>query len=193
LLYEVHDPSAYLSPDVVADFTSAAFEDLGDDRVRVTGVRGHPATPTYKALFAYRAGWSGETRVAFSWPDAHEKAKVAAAIFKKRVEAAGLPVQEWCFEYWGVDALGGPTVPHSTACEPADCGLRVAWRCDDPKIAALVGREMVPLTLSGPSAGLTGMGRGMGGGGASELLGIWPTLVDKALVDAHVTVAVEEA
>jgi hypothetical protein len=194
LLYEVHDPAAYLSPDVVADFTSAVFEDLGDDRVRVAGVRGLPATPTYKALLAYRAGWAGETRVAFSWPDAYEKAKVAAAIFKKRVEAAGLPVEEWCFEYWGVDALGGPTVPRPSAngCEPADCGLRVAWRCDDPKVAALVGREMVPLTLSGPSAGLTGMGRGMGGGGASELLAIWPTLVDKSLVDTHVTVAVEE-
>jgi hypothetical protein len=192
LLYEVHDPAAYLSPDVVADFASATFEDLGDDRVRVTGVHGRPATATYKALFAYRAGFAGETRVAFSWPDAYEKAKVAAAIFKKRVEAAGLPVEEWCFEYWGVDALGGPTVPRAATCEPADCGLRVAWRCHDPKVAALVGREMVPLTLSGPSAGLTGMGRGMGGGAASELLGIWPTLVDKSLVDAHVTVAVEE-
>ena len=69
--------------------------------------------------------------------------------------------------------------------------LRVAWRCDDPKVAGLVGRELVPLTLSGPAAGLSGMGRGMGGG-PTELLGIWPTLVEKALVDPHVTVAIEE-
>jgi hypothetical protein len=194
LLYEVHDPAAYLSPDVVADFTSATVADLGDDRVRITDVRGRPATATYKTLLAHHAGWAGEARVAFSWPDAYEKAKVTAAIFKRRVEMAGLHVREWCFEYWGVDALGGPTAPRpSAACEPPECGLRVAWRCDDPKAAGLVGRELVPLTLSGPAAGLSGMGRGMGGGPASELIGIWPTLVDKALVDSHVTVAVEEA
>ena len=122
LLYEVHDPAAYLSPDVVADFTSATVADLGDDRVRITDVRGRPATATYKTLLAHHAGWAGEARVAFSWPDAYEKAKVTAAIFKRRVEMAGLHVREWCFEYWGVDALGGPTAPRpSAACEPPEC------------------------------------------------------------------------
>jgi len=189
LLYEVHDPAAYLSPDVVADFTSAHFEDLPDDRVRVTDVRGLPATDTYKALVTYHAGWSGETRVAFSWPDAVEKAKATAAIFAKRVEMAGLDVKEWCVELWGVDALGGPTVPPTTA-EPPECVLRVAWRCEDARTAGYVGRELVPLTLSAPPAGLTGAGRG--GAPATELLGIWPTLVDKTLVDPYVGVTIQE-
>lgn len=189
LLYEVHDPTAYLAPDVVADFTSAGFSDEGGDRVRVTGVRGRPATATYKALLAHHAGWAGETRVAFSWPDAREKATATAAIFAERVRGIGLPVAEWGFEFWGVDALGGPTVPSTTA-EPPEVVLRAAWRCDDARTAALVGREMVPLTLSGPAAGMTGMGRG--GASPSELLGLWPTLIDKALVDPHVTVALEE-
>lgn len=188
LLYEVHDPARYLSPDVVADFSSATFTDLGDDRVEITGVRGTPATDTYKMLLAHRAGWSGEARVAFSWPDAHEKAKAAAAIFVKRVESAGYDVDEWCIEYWGVNALGGPTVPPSDH-EPPEVVLRAAWRCADQMTAGLVGRELIPLTLSAPPAGLTGMGRG--GGRPSELLGIWPTLVEKSLVDEHVTVTVE--
>jgi hypothetical protein len=192
LLYEVHDPAAYYSPDVVADFTSATFTDLGDDRVRVSDVQGKPATDTYKALLAYHAGFAGETRVAFSWPDAPEKAKATAAILAKRVEMAGIEVREWCFEYWGVDALGGPTVPPLPAgVEPPECVLRAAWRCDDERAARAVGRELVPLALSSPPAGLTGMGRGMAGG-TTELLGIWPTLVDKKLVDPGVTVAVEE-
>ncbi len=72
LLYEVHDPTRYLSPDVVADFTSAHFQDLADDQVRITDVRGTPATATYKLLLAHHAGWAGEARVAFSWPDAYE-------------------------------------------------------------------------------------------------------------------------
>jgi hypothetical protein len=189
LLYEVHDPARYLTPDVVADFTSARFEDLGDDRVRVTGVRGAPATDTYKALLAHHAGWAGEARVAYSWPEANEKATAAAAIFAKRVALAGLPVDEWCVELWGVDALGGATVP-ATDVEPPEVVARVAWRCADRATAALVGREMVPLTLSAPPAGMTGMGRGAGK--PTELLGIWPTLVEKELVDPRVTVHVEE-
>jgi len=189
LLYEVHDPAAYLAPDVVADFTSAHFEDLGDDRVRISDVRGAAATPTYKALLCHHAGWAGEARAAFSWPEAYEKAKATAAIFAKRVAQAGLSVDEWCFEYWGVDALGGPTVPHDDH-EPPEVALRAAWRCADPKTAGLVGRELVPLSLSGPAAGFTGMGRG--GGAPTELLGLWPTLVEKELVDTHVSVVVEE-
>ena len=130
LLYEVHDPTRYLSPDVVADFTSAQFEDLPGDEVRITGVRGTPATDTYKLLLAYHAGWSGEVRVAFSWPDAYEKAKATAAIFAKRVEMAGLEVAEWRIEYWGVDALGGPTVPAPPTAhrlhDPPECVLRAS-------------------------------------------------------------------
>jgi hypothetical protein len=192
LLYEVHDPARYLAPDVVADFTSAHFEDLAGDRVRVSGVKGRPATDTYKLLIASHAGWAGEARVAFSWPDAYEKAKATAAILLKRVEQAALAVDEWCVEYWGVDALGGPTVPraHVLECEPPECVLRVAWRCADQRTAGLVGRELVPLTLSAPPAGMTGAGRG--GASATELLSIWPTLVDKQLVDAEVRVVVEE-
>jgi hypothetical protein len=189
LLYEVHDPARYLSPDVVADFTSARFDDLAGDRVRITGVRGEPATETYKLLLSAHAGWSGETRVAFSWPDAYEKAKATAAILRKRVEMAGLAVDEWLFEYWGVDALGGPTVPPTTH-EPPECVLRVAWRCADQRTAGLVGRELVPLTLSAPPAGLTGAGRG--GGSATELLSIWPTLIDKSVVDEDVRIVLEE-
>src|SRR5262249_59184318 len=122
-------------------------------------------------------------------PDAYEKAKAPAAIFVKRAEMAALPVLEWHIEYWGVDALGGPTVPHaangSPLVEPPECVLRVAWRCDDPKTAGLVGRELVPLTLSAPPAGLTGAGGGGGSRGGTELLGIWPTLVGKEVVGAE--------
>ena len=189
LLYEVHDPARYLSPDVVADFSSARFEDLPGDRVRITEVRGAPATETYKLLLAAHAGWAGEARVAFSWPDAYEKAKATAAILRKRVEQAGHEVDEWLVEYWGVNALGGPTVPPSEH-EPPECTLRVAWRCPDQRTAGLVGRELVPLTLSAPPAGMTGAGRGAGS--ATELLSIWPTLIDKSVVDSEVRVVLEE-
>jgi hypothetical protein len=189
LLYEVHDPAAYLTPDVVADFTTATFTDEGDDRVRIEGVTGAPATSSYKALLAHHAGWAGEARVAFAWPEAAEKATAAAAIFARRVESAGFDVDEWLVEQWGVDALGGPTVPAALDQDPPEVVARIAWRCADPVTAGLVGRELTPLTLSAPPAGLTGMGRGAGK--PSELLAIWPTLVEKSLVDPQVTVTIE--
>jgi hypothetical protein len=190
LLYEVHDPARYLAPDVVADFTSARFEDLPGDQVRITGVRGAPATDSFMLLLAAHAGWAGVARVSFSWPDAYEKAKATAAILVKRVEMAGLQVDEWLVEYWGVDALAGPTVPADPNCEPPECVVRIAWRCSDQRTAGQVGRELVPLTLSAPPAGMTGAGRG--GQGATELLSIWPTLIDKAVVDPDVRVVLEE-
>lgn len=192
LLYEVHDPAAYVTPDVVADFTALELTELGGDRVRVTGARGRPATSTYKALVAYPAGWSGESRVAFAWPDARAKAQATAAIFRARVAEAGYVVDEWLEEYFGVDALGGPTVPPAAGDDGPEVVLRVAWRTPDALSAARIAREMVPLALSAPPWGLSGTGRGMSGR-PSQLLGLWPTLVDKSGVDGRVRVVAEEA
>ena len=149
LLYEVHDPAAYLSPDVVADFTSATFTDLGDDRVRVTDVRGQPATDTYKALLAYPAGWSGETRVAFSWPDAAEKAKAT----DRDLHASGWrwPASRSTsgrFELWGVNALGGDTVPADRRRAARVRGAGRVALCRRAHARRSVGRELVPLALS---------------------------------------------
>ena len=192
LLYEVHDPAAYVTPDVVADFTALVLDEVGVDRVRISGTRGRPATATYKALVAYPAGWAGESRIAFAWPDARAKAQATAAIFRRRVAAAGYAVDEWLEEYWGVDALGGPTVPVAADDEAPEVSLRVAWRTDDQLAAALIGREMIPLALSAPPWGLSGTGRGMSGR-PSQLLGLWPTLVDKSAIDPTVRVAMEVA
>jgi hypothetical protein len=193
LLYEVHDPTAYVTPDVVADFTSLALDDLGNDRVRVTGVRGNPATDTYKALVAYPYGFSSESRVAFAWPDAYAKARAEARIFWERVAMAGLDgaILERHEEYFGVNALGGATVPLDDDLVDAapEVVVRLAWRCADAATAARIGREMVPLALSAPPWGITGTGRGMGGS-PSELMGLWPTLVPKELVDPGVRIDV---
>lgn len=189
LLYEVHDPARYASPDVVCDFTSTQVREVGPDRVEVSGTRGAPAPDDYKVLVAHPGGFAGETVVAFSWPDAVRKAEVTTAFFQARVASAGLAVDEWHVEHWGVDALAGPAAMPNP--DPPEVALRVAWRCRDATTAALVAREMTPLVLSGPAAGLTGMGASFGGR-PREMLGIWPTLVPRDRVDAHVAVTIEE-
>jgi hypothetical protein len=194
LLYEVHDPARYLNPDVVADFTSLTLTDEGEDRVRVTGTRGTTAPPTYKGLVCTPAGWMGELRMAYSWPDAEAKARAALQFIRSRAEANGVPVEEWYEEYFGVNAYGGPTVnadrDSASGWEPSEVVGRLAWRTADPESAGRPGREAGVLGLSGPPA-LSGMGRG-GGRKPTQLLAVEPFFVDKNLVDAQVRVEVEE-
>jgi hypothetical protein len=190
LLYEVHDPSRYLNPDVIADFTSLALTDLGDDRVRVSDTRGTPAPDTYKGLVCTPAGWASECRVAYSWPDAEAKARAALGFVRSRAEAAGVEVDEWWEEYFGVNGFGGPTVDVPEGWQPPEVIGRLAWRAADQPTVAAVGREMGVLGLSGPP-GISGIGRGGGGGKPTQLLAVDAFPVPRQLVDRQVRVEVE--
>jgi hypothetical protein len=191
LLYEVHDPARYLNPDVVADFTSLTLTDEGDDRVRVTGTRGEPAPPTYKGLVCTPAGFAGETRLAYAWPDAEAKARAALSFLRAQAEARGVAVEEWHEEYFGANAYGGAAVDRATNPEPPEVIGRLAWRCNDRETAGTVAAGAGVLGLSGPPM-LSGVGRG-GAAKPSQLLAVEPFYVDKDLVDAQVRVDVEEA
>lgn len=200
LLYEVHDPARYLSPDVVADFTSLTLVDQGHDRVRVQGTRGLAATSTYKGLVGRPAGWAGETRIAYSWPDAEAKARAALAFVRARARANGVAVEEWCEEYFGAGAFGGPTVAadaealaaaQAAGWEPPEVIGRLAWRTADAVSAARVAAEVGVLGLSGPPT-ISGLGRG-GANRPSQLLSVDAVFVDKTLIDPRVRVEVEEA
>lgn len=188
LLYEVHDPRAYLNPDATADLTSVVLSDLGDHRVRVSGVRGAPPPSTYKGLVCTPAGWAGEARVAYSWPDAEAKARAALSYLRRRAEAIGMVVEEWHEEYFGAHAFGGPTVP-ITDCEPPEVMGRLAWRCATAEEAGRLGREVGLLGLSGPPM-IAASDRARGGK-PSQLLALDAIAVPRDLVDAQVRVALE--
>jgi hypothetical protein len=194
LLYEVHDPAAYLNPDVSADFTSVQLADLGGDRVRVHGVQGAPAPATYKGLVCTAAGYSGEARLAYPWPDAEAKARAAARFMVARAAQLGIAVLEWHEEYFGLDAFGGPTVPveelYQQGREPSEVMVRVAWRCEDRRDAASLTREMGQLGLGGPPM-ISPFGRSRDTG-PTQLLALEALAVDRDLVDAGVRVSVEQ-
>ena len=86
LLYEVHDPSRYITPDVVADMTSAQVTDLGGDRVRLTGIKGHPRTNTLKVNVFFDGGWLGEGEISYAGPHAEARARMAIDTLKKRLK-----------------------------------------------------------------------------------------------------------
>jgi hypothetical protein len=197
LLYEVHDPTRYLNPDVTADFTSPTFEDLGDDRVRVSGTRGTRAPATYKGLVCTPAGWAGEATFAYSWPDAEAKARAAVGWLRTRAERAGLAVEEWCEEYFGAGLYHGPAFAQDKAealaagWEPPEVLGRLAWRTADPESAGAVGRGAGVLGLSGPPM-ISGFGRARGGK-PTQLLGLEAIAVDRDLVDRRVRIDLAES
>ena len=88
LLYEVHDPAAYLTPDVVADISAAEVRELGRDRVAVDGVRGHPRTATLKVNAWFDGGWLGEAEISYAGPNAEARARLAAEIVRGRIGGA---------------------------------------------------------------------------------------------------------
>lgn len=187
LLYEVHDPTAYLTPDVAVDLSEVVLEDLGEDRVRVTGARGSAPPPTLKAVGGYHDGWMGQGMIGYSWPGALDKARVAARIIETQMAESGIAAEELRIEYLGYDSLHGPLAP-----EPPDLPevyLRMAIRTADKAIAARFTRLFPPLGLSGPPF--------VGGYGGMtpprELLGIWPTLVPRGIVESEVSVHVVDA
>ncbi len=107
LLYEMGDPKAYITPDVVADFSSIQLAPDGPDRVRVFGITGNPKTDFYKVSIAYSAGWKAVGTLVYAWPDAYKKAQAADKILRERLDRLGLEFDLILTEYVGVNATHG--------------------------------------------------------------------------------------
>lgn len=186
-LYEVHDPTTYVSPDVIADFTTVHLQDVGPNRVRVWGARGRPAPSTLKVVMGFPSGYVGEGRLIYTWPDALPKARKAEELIRKRIQAAGIQAEEIRAEYIGLNAIH-ETLATSPSGEPAEVMLRVAVRTRTQQDAAKVGREFPPLVLAGPphASGLAGVIP------VRELIEMASCLVPRDMVEPNVTIRVEE-
>jgi hypothetical protein len=186
LLYEVHDPRRYLSPDVVLDMGRLRLTDLGADRVEVRGARGLPRPETLKVVAGYEDGWMGSTVVGFCWPDAWRKAEATAAMVRRALEEQSMAVDDFHVEYLGLDTFLGPHADRSRLEELNEVWLRVAIRTRDRRVADGLGRQFPWLALSGPPY----MGGFHGVTPASRLLGLWPALVPREEVERQVRVSV---
>ncbi|CRM27008.1 hypothetical protein [Pseudomonas sp. 24 E 1] len=154
LIYEVHDPAAYLTPDVTADFSQVGFIEESLDRVRASGADGRARPEQLKVSVGYLDGWIGEGQMSYGGPGAVARAQLARDVVLKRLELMGVKMQDVRAELIGMDSLHGP---RSTV-EPWEVRLRVAARCEDRGEAVRVGNEVETLYTNGPS----------GGGGASK-------------------------
>jgi hypothetical protein len=188
LLYEVHDPRAYFSPDVVLDMGELRLEDIGDDRVRVSGARGHARPPTLKLVAGYEDGWMGQAVVGFSWPDPMAKARAVVASVKQQLQDKRIAHNELCVEFLGHDCFLGPHADRTREQELNEVWLRMAVRCADRRAAEAFPRLFPWMALSGPPY----MGGFHGIAPASRLLGLWPALVRRERVEADVKVHLTE-
>ena len=151
LLYEIHDPAAYLQPDVVADFSGVMFEEIGHDRVRVSGADGRPAPPTLKVSVGYRDGWIGEGQISYAGSGCVARARLAAELVKARLGDLGGDITETRGELIGHDSVLGALA--EAAPEPREVRMRFAARCRSEDVALRVAEEVEGLYLSGPSGG----------------------------------------
>lgn len=186
ILYEVHDPSAYLTPDVTADFSHVTCRQIGPDRVRLSGASGKPRPETLKVSVGLRAGYIGEGQISYGGPGAYARAQLAADMIRERLAALDFSAKDVRVDFIGVNSLFGDTFLPPSGYEPLEVRLRVAARVETPEKAAQVGNTVEALWILGPS----------GGAGATksvrEVIQILSTLVDRRRIEPQVRVEVLE-
>lgn len=157
LLYEIHDPAAYLTPDVVADFSAVRMTQVGPDRVAIDGATGHPASGLLKVSIGYIDSYIGEGQISYAGPGALARARLAQAIVAERLQIAKVETEELRFDLIGLNAIHGAQLSAAPA-EPYELRLRVTGRAASLQQAQKIGNEVETLYTCGPA----------GGGGATK-------------------------
>lgn len=175
LLYEIHDPARYLQPDVIADFSNVNIEEIGPDRVRVTGGDGAPRSGLLKVSLGYVDSYVGEGQISYAGPGAMERGRLAIDIVAERLRLIGLHCRETRGELIGVDSILGARLS-ANGSAPREVRVRFVGRTDSLEEAVRIGNEVESLYLNGPA----------GGGGAAksarEIVGIVSTLIPETRV-----------
>ncbi|MCH7496982.1 MAG: DUF1446 domain-containing protein [Candidatus Marinimicrobia bacterium] len=191
LVYELGDPRQFITPDVVVDFTSIQLQQEGPDRVRVSGVRGSPATDTYKVSINTARGWKASGQLTISGPEARAKAEMVAEIIWSRLSSAGFEFDETSTEIMGGHQSGtttskgaggnGKTAQERVASLVLMLGVRDGNRAKVERF----GKELAPVISNGPP-GITGFAGGRPK--PREVIAFWPALISKQQVQAQVVV-----
>lgn len=193
LVYEMGDPREYITPDVVADFTSIRLAQDGPDRVRVSGIRGRPRTRFLKVSASYLDGYKASAQVTIAGSRAVEKARLSADVVWKRLERAGVTfaADDCQTELIGAGAcLPGIAHQDQNATDPVEVVLRLAVRDADRAKVERFGKEIAPLVTAGPP-GVTGFAGGRPR--PQEIVAYWPALLERDEVEGSLRVTVEAA
>lgn len=183
LVYEIGDPARYLTPDVIADFTTVKLTEDGPDRVGLSKVHGAPRPELLKVSISYLYGWKCVGTLVYSAPDALAKAETADRMVRERLAALGLTFERIHTEFFGINACLAHLAPHLD--EPAEVQLRIGARDREKAKLERFSREVIPLVLNGPP---TATGYGEGRPSVREVVAYWPALVPRSAIQPTVEV-----
>lgn len=170
LLYEVHNPSEYLTPDVVADFSGISFQELDKDVVAVTGATGRVLTGKLKVSVGYRDGYMADAQLSYGGSYALERSRLAMEIMEERIRGKHSEPEDILFDLIGIDSLfKGVT----TNADPQEIRLRLAAKTRTREAAVKLVNELETLYTNGPAAG-GGVSKSV-----SEIIAIQSILIDK--------------
>jgi hypothetical protein len=181
LLYEVHDPADYRLPDGVVDMTGVRVEEVGEDRVRISGATARPRPDTLKVQIGYEDGYIAEGRALLPWPDALEKADWCEDLIRRRLDYLGIAPVEQRYDRVGVNALAGGVAPEPDY-EPNEVELRMAFKTRTRAEAEQARRAITSLIL-GPVGTAFGVPTPV-----RKVIGLWPTLVPREFAEPRVEV-----
>nr|WP_313093240.1 acyclic terpene utilization AtuA family protein [Moraxella sp. CTOTU48268] len=154
LLYEIHNPSEYKTPDVVADFSKVSFEKIATNQIKVIGATGKIKPDTLKVTVGFKDGYIGEGQISYGGPNAKQRAILAQDIVLKRLKTSPYQFEELRTDLIGINSLYG----NMSEIEPYEVRLRVVGRTENYNAAVEIGNEVEALYTNGP----------YGGGGATK-------------------------
>jgi hypothetical protein len=180
LLYEIHDPAAYITPDVTADISRVSLTQVGENRVRVDDIGGKKRPGSLKLSIGYLAGYKVASMLSFAWPDAYEKAQCAADILVKKMKRKNLQAEETRIDYIGLNSLhlNVASMDEERLKDMNEVILRIAVRTATREEAQKLAPEIAPLQLNGPPGASFFGGRSK----VQEVIGLWPTLIPREVV-----------
>lgn len=180
LIYELHDPQAYKTPDVVADFSQVTFEEKGKDLVAVKGFAGSPRPETLKVSIGYVDSYIGEGQISYGGPGAVGRGNLALEIVRERLRIINLKSLEERYDLIGLNSLHGPAIS-ATNPDPYEVRARVAVRTNSLKEASLVANEVESLYVTGPAGGAGAFKS------AREVVAVLSTFIPRDLITTHIT------
>lgn len=154
MVYEIHNPKAYLTPDAVADFSEVTFTQVGKDQVRAEHAQSHGRPETLKVSVGYKDCYIGEGEISYGGSNCMARARLAADILEKRVKLTGIELEEYRVDYIGVNSLYRDQLSEALQSgTPHEVRLRVSGRSRDRRQAELLANEVEALYTNGPAGG----------------------------------------
>lgn len=154
MIYEIHNPEAYMTPDAIADFSRVVFAQTGENQVRAQHATSHGKPETWKVSVGYKDCFIGEGEISYGGSNCMARAALAADILEKRIRLTGLQLEEYRTDFIGYNSLYRDTLAerlHAPA--PLEVRLRAAGRARDRETAELLSCEVEALYTNGPAGG----------------------------------------